>query len=101
MVYLCQAGYRPLTAYLEQSPPAEPTQPLFRSRLRKPMTVGGIQERVHKYAQESGVAVRELQKLNCPNVLGLDCQIQAFCPEIRRIWQYGESIMGQLFSGIA
>ena len=57
IVYLCRAGYRPLAAYLEQSPPAEPTQPLFRSRLKKPITVGGIQERVHKYALESGVAV--------------------------------------------
>ena len=38
--------------------------------------------------------IREFQNLNCPNPLGLDCQIQAHCPEIRRIWQSGESIVG-------
>ena len=40
------------------------------------------------------VTEREFQNLNCSNPLGLDCQIQAYCPEIRWIWQSSESSMG-------
>jgi hypothetical protein len=38
-----------------------------------------------EHANDPVKRVREFQKLNRPNLLGLDCQIQAFCPEIRRI----------------
>lgn len=57
VVYLCREGYRPLAAYLEQEPVGDPQQPVFRNRFGRPITVGGIQERVRKYALESGVAV--------------------------------------------
>ncbi|MFQ5343347.1 MAG: tyrosine-type recombinase/integrase [Anaerolineae bacterium] len=57
VVYLCREGYRPLAAYLKREPVGDPQQPVFRNRFGKPITVGGIQERMRKYALESGVAV--------------------------------------------
>ncbi len=45
--------------------------------------------------------IREFQKLNCPNPLGLDRQIQARSPEIRRIWQSSGSIRDDYSSGKA
>ncbi|NOZ50115.1 MAG: tyrosine-type recombinase/integrase [Chloroflexi bacterium] len=57
IVYLCREGYEPLAAYVEPAPIDQPAQPLFRNRFGKPITVAGIQERVQKYARESGVAV--------------------------------------------
>jgi integrase/recombinase XerD len=57
MVYLMRQGYQSLQAYLQADPPASPTDPLFRSRLGRALTVAGIEERISHYAQRCGIAV--------------------------------------------
>jgi integrase/recombinase XerC len=57
VVYLCQEGYQPLAQYFQEHPPPDVETPLFRNRLGKPITVGGIQERIAHYTRLSGVQV--------------------------------------------
>ena len=73
-----------LIAYLDGRNAVLPEQSILLLRNRLPREDG------RGHSKE----IREFQNLNCPNPLGLDCQIQAHCPEIRRIWQSGESIVG-------
>lgn len=56
-VYLSREGYRFLEAYRAQQPEVDPDQPVFRNHRGQPITIGGIQERIHHYAQVSGVPV--------------------------------------------
>ena len=57
VAYLCREGYQPLAQYLQEHPPPDVGTPLFRNRLGKPITVGGIQERIAHYTRLSGVQV--------------------------------------------
>jgi len=57
MVYLTREGYQPLARYLATQPPPEPDTPLFRTRLGRGISVAGIEERLARYAERSGVAV--------------------------------------------
>lgn len=57
VAYLCREGYRPLAEYLATQEERGPQQPVFRNRWGRPITVGGIQERMQHYARGSGVGV--------------------------------------------
>jgi len=57
VAYLCREGYAPLAQYLHRQEQSDPQQLVFRNRWGRPITVGGIQERIRHYARCSGVAV--------------------------------------------
>lgn len=57
MVYLTRERYEPLARYLTAQPPPEPDAPLFRTRLGQGISVAGIEERLARYAERSGVAL--------------------------------------------
>lgn len=57
IVYLLRDGYKPLEQYLQDNPPVDNKEPIFRNRLGKPIGIGGIQERFRHYSKLSGVEV--------------------------------------------
>ena len=57
VVYLTPDAYQAVVRYQQAHPPADAAAPLFRTRLGRAFTVAGVQERVARYAERSGVAV--------------------------------------------
>ncbi|MBI4315919.1 MAG: tyrosine-type recombinase/integrase [Chloroflexi bacterium] len=57
VVYLTREGYQILARYLAAESPPRPDVPLFRTRLGRGISVAGIEERLARYAERSGVAL--------------------------------------------
>jgi site-specific recombinase XerD len=57
VAYLYREGYQPVQQYIETQPVQDRQERIFRNRLGDPITVAGVQERIRRYAERSGVAV--------------------------------------------
>ncbi len=57
IVYLNRTAYQSLERYLEEYPPKDKESPIFLNRFGKPISTAGVQERMRKYSEMSGISV--------------------------------------------